>query len=394
MKIKPASLAALASVALVAPSLRAAAPLYQYDDYFTVQSVTETGMLWQSNIFYSSQDEQSAFKFYTIPGLDLLLGNPAISSLFTEVKLRYEMTAWSDGFNELNSQLPSARLDGRYGKPGADPLWFKYGAGAAKKVQSTDDPTEMIPGVNRTLTERYVYDTNLDAVWDFSPKAGIGTGIRWNQTIYVGDAAKDKGSRNSDTFSIPVDFYYIRSEKLRYSVGYRYGETDVHGSALNDSKDHFFNVGAQGQLTPKLDADLRAGVTYRETANADSSTGFTSNGTLKWHVTTKTDVILALDSGFSTSAYGDSVRCLGGALTLKHNFNERFEASLTGGYRNLDYTASKREEDTYTVMVEGRYAIDKFWGLSMGAGYFKDSSEISAYSFDNKSIWTCVTFTY
>lgn len=394
MKIKPASLAALASVALVAPSLRAAAPLYQYDDYFTVRSVTETGMLWQSNIFYSSQDEESAFKFYTIPGLDLLLGNPASSPMYAEVKLRYEMTAWSDGYNELNAQLPSVQFDGNYGRSGSDPLWFKYGAGAAEKVQSTDDPTNLVPGSNRTLMERYQYNAYLDANWDFSPKAGVGTGIRWNQSIFVGDYAKNNETHNYDSFAIPVDLYYIYSEKLRYSVGYQYRETDVHGSGQNDSIDHNFNVGAHGQLTPKLDASLRVGVTYRENDNTDSSTGFTSNGTLKWHVTTKTDVILALDSDYTTSAYGASIRKMGGDLTLKHSFNDRLEGSITGGYRNYEYEASRREDDTYKISAEGRYAMNKFWSLCVGAGYFRDESSLEGFSFDNKSVWTYVTFTY
>ena len=86
-----------------------------------------------------------------------------------------------------------------------------------------------------------------------------------------------------ETYTVPVDIFYELTPKVDLSIGYQYTTSDV-GSTENlvnfgggptgykigsyDSEGHFFNVGARGNLLPKLSGFFKVG--YRTNDSDDS----------------------------------------------------------------------------------------------------------------------------
>src|SRR5581483_4665044 len=109
----------------------------------------------------------------------------------------------------------------------------------------------------RGLTRRDVFSTAVNGEIQFTPKTAGGAGVS-----YVHENYKRTGFADSDDLTIPIDFYYKYTPKVDLSLGYRYRDYQV--SIGDNSVDHFINVGARGEFTPKLVGKIQVGLNTRQ----------------------------------------------------------------------------------------------------------------------------------
>ena len=109
----------------------------------------------------------------------------------------------------------------------------------------------------RGLIRRDVFNTGATTEVEVSQLTRIGAGITFSHENY-----KRRGFTDSDSLSIPVDIFYKWTNKTDLSVGYRY--RDYRVDLGSDSTDHFFNIGARGEFSPKLKGRFAIGLNTRK----------------------------------------------------------------------------------------------------------------------------------
>ncbi len=180
------------------------------------------------------------------PGVDLVFGKNAATT--GNFYFREDIVRYSDN-DQQNTELMNVGFNSIYsnGKSKLD-VGASYYETAQNDTGAPGDIVSRKSTAVRALTE-----------FGVSEKTSVGAGVRWEKADY--DAGPSY--RDNRVWTVPLDAYFEYSPKLQWSAGYRYRATDLAGSAI-DSKDHFFNIGARGEFTPKLTGQLRVGYGLRK----------------------------------------------------------------------------------------------------------------------------------
>ncbi len=212
--------------------------------------------------------------------------------------------------------------------------------GALTKVNARAGYSELSQGSvrirNREESIRHnVTNASLDGLWSATAKTRIGAGIAYDATTYPGS-----GYYDSQNFSLPVDIYFAATPKVDVSVGYRYRESMIdepHGAASMDSTDHFFNVGARGEFTPKLNGQVRVGYGVRDFDEAGSEGQVGLSGALTYAYSPKTSFDLSVSNDFSNSVLGTSQEIFAVRAGGKFEFTPQWSSRIGLSYESSDY---------------------------------------------------------
>lgn len=368
--MKPiARLASLAVLSLCAqPAV--AAPLVSLGDGVDLFFNGSTTLQYVDNLFYADKavnPVENDWVFLVRPGLELRAGRPgtpAQFSLFVD--------------NEWKTYISRSDLDRDNASVRA---MFSYDTDRTKvsargSWMQTDQSTFDIRLPNQ-LVLRDISEFNARAEHELSAKTAVAVGFGFYQQDFRVDVA---GYRDHEFVSVPVDLYYRYSPKLDLSVGYRWRDTNVTGGF--GSKDHFFNVGARGEVLPKVTGTVRVGAQRRSPDFGASSTTMGLETDLTWSPSPKTAVNLSLDRDFATSGAGGSTRSMRSGLSVNHQFS-----SFVGGYAFLNLTntdyAGGRSDDTYTGGFSMTYAPTNFLRLSAGYAYQENESNTGGLNYEN-----------
>ncbi len=313
---------------------------------------------FDDNVTLSDINKDGDVIFVVAPGLELNYNGGQSTALLvlTEQIIRYDDYRGYDG--ELFSGVGQYVYEGAKSKVTANASYREYSQGS-------------ISIRNREQAVRHdVTNTSIDGIWAVTAKTSLGAGLFYNATNYPGSTYVDM-----ENYGAPLDFYYAATPKLDLSVGYRYRRSLVDElpsyTRSFDSKDHFFNVGARGEFTPKLKGQIRVGQGKRVfdevPAGMDDSTDlFSFSGTLTYAYSPKASFDLTASKDFSNSATGVSQEVFavrgGGKLELDPQW------SVIGGvsYESSDYE-SARKDDFVTADLGVVYAMDE--NVSFNASY-------------------------
>ena len=298
------------------------------------------------------------------PGLDLVFGKG--SSTKGNAYFREEIRRYNDNENQ-NTELANVGVRSNFdnGVTKAD-----FNASYAQVAQNDNDVRKSGEIVRRDLT-------NLGArgEFTFSEKTSFGAGLTYDKTAY--DAT---GFVDSDIWSLPIDVYFKATPKLDWSAGYRYRNSDLSGNGI-DSKDHFFNVGARGEFTPKMTGQLRVGYTDRSFDKGGSDSGFGLDGNVAFAASEKTTLRFNVSNDFGSSGTGDSTKNFSLGLNASSRMSEQL--SLTGGlnYRRIKY--STRTDDFVEGLLAVTYALNQMVNFGASYTYRDNNSSQSAAEFTN-----------
>lgn len=323
--------------------------------------------------------EESDIIFDINPGVELVFGKNA--QLSGSLKLVDAFANYSDN-SDLNTQLFSGDFVTKYddGK-----LKLGFNLSYHELNQNSVDV--------RGLVRRDVFTTGANGEVEVSTMTSVAAGVSFTHENY-----KRTGYTDSDNLTVPIDFYYKWTEKLSLSAGYRYRDYQV--DIGQDSTDHFFNIGARGEFSPKLTGKLAVGFTTRDLEGRDPITGRSGgddemlgiDASFAYEISPKTSLQLGLINDFGTSPQGQQQEnfILNGMITTKVSE----EWSVNGGlsFRQIDYRT--RTDDYWEAIIGTSYAINSNISIVGAYVYRKYNSDLAGSEFENNVFSVGANFRY
>jgi len=287
------------------------------------------------------------------PGVDLVFGKNAATT--GNLYFREDIVRYMDN-DQQNTELSSIGFNSLYsnGKSKLD-LGASYIESAQNDTSAPGDIVSRKSSSARALSE-----------FGVSEKTSVAAGVRWDKINY--DAGP--GYSDSKAWTVPLDAYFEYSPKLQWSAGYRYRATDFSGAA-SDSKDHFFNIGARGEFTPKLTGQLRVGYGLRKLDRGGDDSDFGIDSNFNYAFSPKTTYTLGVTNDFGASALGESTKTFSVNLGANNRIDEQWSWNANVVYRSTDYPTHS----------------DDFWQGGVGVAYVYNNNVnfLASYTFRNNS---------
>ncbi len=401
----------LGSLTLGVGSSLQAAPLVSIGDSADIYFNGYTSLEWSSNVYRDEVNEVDDVIWRLVPGFELNLGRGA-SNLDVSVITRYEIRRYFEE-DHLDTELFSARLQGLYRSSRLD---LSGNIGFAESKLSTGDAN-----VTGDLIETDNVNGALNGEYRFSPKFSLGAGFRYSDRQYK--SPFDTRFADSETLSYPLDIFYELTPKVDLSVGYVYTNTDV--KAINpglvgtrfvsgyEQTSHFFNVGARGNLLPKLNGFFKVG--YRTSDNEDRLTqpfflgvpvgplaniSGRDNGMLgldadlTWSATPKLTARLGLSRDFGVGGESESTETTSVDATVNYSINSYFSATGIGRYTLREYDVNNRDDNQFTLGARLSYVPNEFWSFSTGYTYSENDSSLPGLSYEDHTLDITVSLRY
>lgn len=351
-------LAALTSISLNA------APFMALGDNAELFLTASASVSVDDNIYLRNTNEVDDMIFKFTPGVDLVFGRNALTS--GNFYYRHDILRYSD-VSAQDTDLASVGFNSLYNNGKS-----KLDVGASYVESATNEPSA--PGA---IVGRNVSSFRTLAEFGATEKTALGAGIRYENTDY------DLGGsyRDAEIWSVPMDVYFNYSPKLELSLGYRYRSTDLSSTGI-DSKDHFANIGARGEFTPKLVGQLRVGYTKRTFSHTfadDSDIGIESN--LTYSYSPKTSYNIGVTNDFGSSALGESTKSLTLTLGANNKFDEQWSWNANLVIRAVDYPT--RSDDFLQGSFGVSYTYSAFVDFTASVTHMKQSSDFAAFEFSN-----------
>lgn len=336
-----------------------AAPFLAIGDGAELFATGAVGIRADDNIFLTNNAVDDTI-FDITPGLELTFGKDGqIKGALTLVEA---FSSYVDNSN-LNTSLFSGDFNAGFddGK-----LKLAFNLGYHELNQNTPD--------NRGLTRRDSFTIGGKGEVTLSEKTSVSAGITSTHSNY-----KRTGYADSDDLVVPVNFYYKYSEKLDLSAGYEY--RNFQTQIGQDSTDHFFNVGARGEFTPKLTGEFRVGVTTRELSGGGDTSTLGLSANLNYEFTPKTSLQLNAGNSADTTPQGNQQRNFSLGATVSTKLSDQW--ALRGGlsYRGINYFT--RTDDYVEGVLGASYIINTYISLNGAYTYRNNSSVLSSSEFTN-----------
>jgi polysaccharide biosynthesis protein VpsM len=358
----------LTSLALGAGSH--AAPFMAIGDGAEIFLTGSLGVRVDDNIFLSGSAEDDVI-FDINPGVDLTFGKGA--QVQGSLTLVHAFATYADN-NNLNTNLFSGDFVTRYddGK-----MKLNFNAGFHELNQNSVDV--------RGLTRRDIFSSGANSEVEISQLTAVGAGVRLNRENY-----KRAGYTDSENLTVPLDFYYKWTPKVDLSVGYRYRDHEV--DIGQDSTDHYFNVGARGEFTPKLVGRFTVGFNRRSLDVTGAKNGFGLDASLTYEVSPKTSLQMGASNDFGTSPQGQQQE----NLTMNARLVTKIASdwSVNGGlsFRSIDY--GTRTDDYWEAGAGTVYIVNANITI-LGAYVHREySSDIRGADFKNNVFSVAANFRY
>lgn len=388
--------ASFATLAFWSPTAHAA-PLVSIGDSADIYFDGYTSLEWSSNIFRDETDEVDDLLWRLVPGFELNVGR-GVSNADLSLVTSYEIRSYAEE-DQLDTELFRARLQGSYQTSRLDlagSLFFR------EEKNSTGDTN-----VLSDLIESDSFGGRLNGEYRFSPKFSLGAGVRYSEREYA--SPYDSFFADRATTAFPFDLFYEWTPKVDLSVGYTYTETEVDGinpgttgtraTTTYDQESHFFNVGARGNLLPKLTGFFKVGYRVRDNddrltqpfaAGAPTGPVVPVNGQddgmlgldadLTWAATPKLTARFGLSRDFGVGGEGQATENTSFDTNVHYSLNSYFSANAFGSYTIRDYETA-REDNQYRLGARLSYAPDEFWSFGGGYTYTENDSNANGRSY-------------
>jgi polysaccharide biosynthesis protein VpsM len=334
-----------------------AAPFMAVGDNAELFVTATASLQFDDNIFLDSTGEVDDTIWSLTPGVDLVFGKNSVTK--GNLYYREEIRRFADnGTND--TELSNVGFNTAYDNGVTK---ANFNASYAQTAQND----ALANGVG-FIVRREVTSLAGKVEFGLSEKTSVGTGISFASTDYA-----SAGFSDSDVWTLPIDVYYKYTEKLAWSLGYRYRSTELSGAGT-DYDDHFLSVGARGEFTPKLTGQLRVGLTQRSLDVGGDDTLFGLDGSLTYAFSEKTSYSFTASNEPGNSGTGDANEIFSLGLNASNKLSEQwtFNAGLT--YRNYDY--ANRTEDYLEGLLSVGYKLNNY--VDFNASYTYRNNETSA----------------
>jgi len=158
----------------------------------------------------------------------------------------------------------------------------------------------------------------------------------------------------------------------------------------------FFNIGARGQLSPKLTGSFKVGYRTRSSnrTNRDDSGMLGLDANFTWTATPKLAVNFDLSRDFGVGGEGQSTEKSSVILGGNYSINSFFTLNANLGYTLTDYSKTEREDDQYNAGLRLFYLPNQYWQISTGYTFTENDSNLRSNSYNDNSIDLTATLRY
>lgn len=338
-----------------------------------------TSIRHEDNIDFSPDGfEQADEIFEFVPGIELSFGKNSLTSGTFAIFERF--VAYSDN-TQFNDELFNALFDVAY--EGAK-ITFSGDAYYREQSQTTQDVQAII--------ESTTYGGGGTARVSLTEKTSVGIGASYGHTDNKTALTVDR-----TTYSVPVNYFFAIRPKVDLSAGLTYTHTDVD-AALGDSDDYYFNVGAQGEFTPKLSGNFDIGYTVRESDGglgaSDSEGTIGLNAGLDYAWTPKTGFSLDARRGFDTGSFGQSQETTSVTLGASSALTTALSVNASVAYTMTDYSVGGRTDDFIVFNTGANYTINQHVTLSASYSHYDNSSDVAPAEFSANIFSLSANFRY
>lgn len=375
-------IAALACV----PALANAGVGFSLNDETTLHLTGVGQMRFDDNVLLTENNTESDTIFSLIPGIEVKYDGGLTKGL---LQLSEDFEFYAD-----NGRLDTELFSG-LGELNYEGAMTKVDARIAYRQMNQSSVTVR----NRDQAIRHdLFDASVNGIWSATAKTSVGGGVFYDQTNY-----SDIGYADNQNLSVPVDVYYAATPKVDLSVGYRFRQTDVQRLPLAttdfDSTDHFFNVGARGEFTPKLKGQFRVGYGLRDFDHGDTEDQLGLSGALTYVYSPKTSFDLSVSNDFSNSALGTSQEVFAIRTSGKFEFTPQWSAGLGLSYESTTYdqansAISSRKDDFIVGDATIQYAMNENVTFQGAYVHRTNSSNRSGLDFDSNILSLGVSLRY
>ena len=374
MKLAPLYLSLSFLPFLVLPVDSQASAFISIGDSAEIYLDADASVRSSSNLFRNdSSNEQDEVVVVVSPGLELIVGRGTDISL--TVNASYVISSYQDFENLDNEALRYAALFAYT----ADRLELEAQA-SYREINSTYLNSFDLQNTSGSLIESEAESLKIDMEYDLSPKFSFGAAVNESTLKYKGVAASLAADYNKT--SIPIDLYYELTPKLDLSLGYTPSKTDVTNrpdlTTINgnsprpdyENDQDFFNVGLRGQLTGKLNGQIKVGL--RENSRKIPNSSIVENdmlgaeGTVKWAVTPKLISTLGGSKDFDVGGDGTTTQATSIYFNNNYTINSNWATGINFKYSARDYAGSNREDETFIFGLRLSYVLNANWIFNTG----------------------------
>jgi polysaccharide biosynthesis protein VpsM len=385
---------------LITASLAAgsyAAPFMAIGDGAELFLTGSLGVRADDNIFLTRNNRESDLIFDITPGIDLTFGKN--SQMKGSLTLSDMFSNYSDNSN-LNTNLFSGDFVTRY-DDGKMKLGFNLGY-----HELNQNTVDIRPSVGGRLVRRDIFSVGGDGEVEISQITAIGGGVSFRREDY-----KRRGYTDSDELTVPVNFYYKWTPKVDLSAGYRY--RDYRVDVGQDSTDHFFNIGARGEFSPKFTGKFAIGLNTRKLDRGGDETQLGLDSSFAYEISPKTSLQFGASNDFGTSPQGQQQRnlVLNGMVVTKISEEWLVNAGLS--WRSIDYDEvpavtrvlgttvtiitpriNSRTDDYFEGVLGTTYIVNANVRITGGYTYRNYSSDLGNAEFKNNVFSVAANFRY
>jgi hypothetical protein len=330
---------------------------------------------YDDNIFLDDTLGESDILYSVMPGHEYGYdgGLTQVSAVLSDQFLRYVDNS------SLDADLLTATLEIVH--EGANARLVIRG-GYREYGQNTLNALSTSQTVRRDIT-----DGTINGELSVGGRTRLAGGVSYDRARYPG-----VGFIGNEALQFPVDIYYALSAKLDLSVGYRY-RTNKFEDGIRDSRDQFFNVGARGQFTPKLNGQVRMGVTQRRFDTGGDDSQFGASADLIWFFSPKTTYRLTVANDFTNSAIGVSQTQLSVSLDGRFEFNDVWSTGAALTFSSDDYETG-RKDDFFVGDFSLVYRLQENISLQGAYIFRKNSSNVATLDFTNNVLSLATSIRY
>jgi len=378
-----------------------AAPLVSIGDSVDVFFNGSSSLEWQSNVFSDESGAVDDFEYTVTPGFEVNVGR-GLSNLDLSIITRYEIVRF-DEVTDLNNELFHIKAVGSYA---GSRLTLN---GLVSYDESQSNGPDGNDNQKGKLSASETTAANLNGEYTLSPKFSFGAGVNYNNREY-----KEGSSADRESYTVPLDIFYELTPKVDLSIGYTYTSTEVLGTVSGtaevgdyDKEQHFVNIGARGDLLPKLNGSFKIGFNTMDSddpntqdgvvpgrSDRDSSSSLGLDASFTYLATAKVNTQLSLNRNFDVAGQGESTEATRVDLSANYSINTRYTATANLGYTLREYVDADREDDNYRTGVSLSYLPNQYWRFSAGYNYTENDSSADGQSYEAHAINVSASLRY
>jgi hypothetical protein len=309
--------------------------------------------LYDDNIFLDARDAVSDVLWRASAEVHLTLGEPSLEEA-SYARLRYRPDAYffqrtsSENTVDHDASLAVRKTWGR--------MAFDASGGYQRTSGSTVELGDRVP--------RDVGRGKAGLSYGWGAKTRFSTEVNWQATAY-----REAGYNDSREWSHEAFADHRTTEKLSLGLGGGYGRLHVDDGS-DPQKFQRALTRFRYDATGKISLSGQVGLEFRQTEVDDETTPvFSLEAGYQMTAKSRFRVLAEQDVAAASALDGQNTLRTAVSLGLQHRFNDRFSASLDGGWERYDYepvrasaiSEEDRRDTSVFVRPAFRYSLGERW---------------------------------